>query len=86
MHYPSDMKFGNSYVSGYEPDWLAGIVVNYSLGLTNKVGSRRPWGVMVKVLNSGFDIIEFELQSRYYIHFQTHTLGKVMNLPMQTMG
>ena len=31
---------------------------------------------MVKTMDSGIVISEFELQSYYYIHFQTNTLGK----------
>ena len=37
-------------------------------------------GVMVKVMDYGIVESEFELQSRYYIHFRTNTLGKGMNL------
>ena len=33
--------------------------------------------VMVKALDSGIVGREFELQSRYYIHFTINTLGKV---------
>ena len=47
---------------------------------------RCPRGVMVKALNCGIVINEFELQSiitfttvYYYIHFRTNTLGKDMN-------
>ena len=32
---------------------------------------------MVKSLN--YEINEFELQSRYYVHFQTNTLGQGMD-------
>ena len=35
---------------------------------------------MVKVMDCGIGISEFELQSRYYVNFQTNTLGKDMNL------
>ena len=38
-----------------------------------------PRGVMVKVMDCGIVISEFELQSRYYVHFRTNTLGKGMN-------
>ena len=32
-------------------------------------------------------VSEFELQSRYYIHFRSNTLGKGVNLPFpQDMG
>ena len=36
-------------------------------------------GVMVKHLDSGIVVSEFELQSCYYVHFWTNTLGKGMN-------
>ena len=39
-----------------------------------------PCGVMVKLLDSGIVVGEFEPQLRYYIHFRTNTLGKGMNL------
>ena len=38
-----------------------------------------PRGVMVKAMDCGIVVHEFELQSRYYIHFQANTLGKGMN-------
>ena len=34
---------------------------------------------MVKALECGIVVREFELQSRYYVHFRTNTLGKGMN-------
>ena len=44
-------------------------------------------GVMVKVMDCGIVVSEFKLQSRYYVHFQTNTLGKDMNpLIFPTMG
>ena len=36
-------------------------------------------GVMVKAMDSEIVISEFELQSHYYGHFRTNTLGKSMN-------
>ena len=39
-----------------------------------------PCGVMVKALDSGIVVSEFKLQSRYYDHFRTNTVGKGMNL------
>ena len=39
-----------------------------------------PPGVMVKATDSGIAVSEFELQSNYYVHFRTNTLGKGMNL------
>ena len=42
---------------------------------------------MVKVLDSGILVSEFEVQSRYYIHFRTNTFGKGMNpLILPAMG
>ena len=38
-----------------------------------------PHGVMVKSLGCRIIVSEFELQSHYYIHLQTNTLGKGMN-------
>ena len=38
-------------------------------------------GVMVKVMECEIVVSEFELQSRYYVHFQANTLGKCMNPP-----
>ena len=38
-----------------------------------------PRGVMVKALDCGIVVGEFELQSRYYINFWTNNLGKSMN-------
>ena len=35
--------------------------------------------VIVKVLDCRIMVSEFELQSRYYVHFRTNTLGKGMN-------
>ena len=34
---------------------------------------------MVKALEYGIVVSEFELQSHYYVHFLTNTLGKGMN-------
>ena len=36
-------------------------------------------GVMLKALDYGIVVSEFELQSHCYIHFRTNTLGKGMN-------
>ena len=46
-----------------------------------------PRGVMVKAMDSGIVVREFVLQSRYYVHFRTNTLGKGMNpLILPAMG
>ena len=34
---------------------------------------------MVKAMDCGIVVREFELQSRYYAHFQANPLGKGMN-------
>ena len=39
-----------------------------------------PHDVMVKALDCRIEVCKFELQSRYYVHFRTNTLGKGMNL------
>ena len=39
-----------------------------------------PYGDMVKAMDRGIVESEFELQSRYYVHFWTNTCGKGMNL------
>ena len=42
---------------------------------------------MAKVQDYGLEVNEFELQSHYYIQFQTNTLGKGMNpLSPSAMG
>ena len=35
-----------------------------------------PHGVIVKAMDSGIVVSEFELQSRYYVRFRTNTLEK----------
>ena len=42
-------------------------------------GWGHPRGVIVKALDCGIVVSEFELQSRYYVHFRTNTIGKGMN-------
>ena len=46
-----------------------------------EAGGGWPHDVMVKALAGGIIVSEFELQSCYYIHFRTNTLGKGMNPP-----
>ena len=41
-----------------------------------------PRGVMVKAMDCGIVVREFVLQSRYYVHFRTNTLGKGMDPPI----
>ena len=46
-----------------------------------------PRGVMAKTLDYVIVVSEFEVQSRYYGHFRTNTLGKGMNaLILLAMG
>ena len=46
-----------------------------------------PRGVMVKAMDCGIVVREFVLQSRYYVHFRTNTLGKgIIPLILQAMG
>ena len=46
-----------------------------------------PHGVMVRAMDCGILVREFELQSRYYIHFRANTLGKGMKpLILPAMG
>ena len=42
---------------------------------------------MVKEMDCGIVISEFELHSLYYVHFRTNSLGKAMNpLILPAMG
>ena len=46
-----------------------------------------PRGVMVKLIGCRIVVSEFELQTRYYVHFRANTLGKGMNpLILPAMG
>ena len=46
-----------------------------------------PRGVMVKAMDCEIVVREFVLQSHYYVHFRTNTLGKGMNpLILPAMG
>ena len=37
---------------------------------------------MVKAMDSGIVVRDFEDQSRYYVHFRANTRGKCMNPPI----
>ena len=53
----------------------------------NSIRRGCPRDVMVKTMDCGIVVSEFELQSRYYVHFRTNTLGKGMNpLTLRAMG
>ena len=60
----------------------------FILGAANsKSQCGSPHGVMIKGLDHGIPVSEFELQSLYYVHFQTNTRGKGMNpLILLAMG
>ena len=46
-----------------------------------------PRGVRVKAMDCGIVVSEFVLQSRYYVHIRSNTLGKGMNpLILPAMG
>ena len=46
-----------------------------------------PRGVMVKAMDCGVVVSEFELQSCYYVYFRANTFGKGMNpLILPAMG
>ena len=46
-----------------------------------------PRGVMVKAMDCGIVVSEFELQLLYYVHFRANTLGKGMDtLILPAMG
>ena len=44
------------------------------------VGGESPHGVVAEVPNGDILVSEFELQSHYYVNFQTYTTRKDMNL------
>ena len=48
-------------------------------GLTTYAVSQVVRGIMVKALDSGIVVNEFKLQSHYYVHFRTNTIGKSKN-------
>ena len=46
-----------------------------------------PRSLVVKVQDCGILVSEFELQSRYYVHFRTNTLGLSMkHFTLTAMG
>ena len=54
------------------------VAFNFNVGRLHGIGGC-PRGVMVKAMDCEIVESEFELQSHYYVHFQTNTLGKSMN-------
>ena len=64
------------------PPCYSGICVHQHIGLYYP-----PSGVMVKAMDCEIVVSEFDLQSCYYVHFQTNTLRKGMNpLILPAMG
>ena len=47
--------------------------------MVSSISEGCPHGVMVKALDCGIAVREFEFQSHYYIHFQINTPGKSIN-------
>ena len=47
---------------------------------------RSPHSVVANMLNCNLKVSEFDLWSRYYVHFRTNTLGKVMNPHFSQLG
>ena len=61
--------------------------INTSLQMFTAFLEGCPRGVMVKAMDYGIVVCEFEFQSRYYVHFRANTLGKGMNpLILPAMG
>ncbi len=59
----------------------------FSPGSTQYFCGGCPRGVMVKAMDCGIVVSEFEPQSGYYVHFRANTLGKGMNpLILLTIG
>ena len=49
------------------------------LGVAISLSGGCPHGVMVKALDCGIVVSEFELQSCYYVHSRANTLAKGIN-------
>ena len=63
---------------------------HYFLSVGDKVGESSRWRgcprcVTVKAMDSGIAVSEFELQSRYYVHFRINILRNVI-LILPAMG
>ena len=46
--------------------------------VTSRIAHTKASPLMVKAMDYEIVVREFELQSRYYVHFRTNTLGKGM--------
>ena len=55
------------------------LIDSYSFMSLSLIEGGCPRGVMVKAMDCGIVVREFELQSRYYVHFRANTLAKGMN-------
>ena len=53
--------------------------VAYFIKMKSLPNVRCPRSVILKVLDCGIVVSEFEFQKRYYVYFRTNTLGKGMN-------
>ena len=86
----SNVKFyeiDNELHETHFPVRLGGLKRVNALGENLNTSGGCPHGVMVKAMGCGIVENEFELQSRYYIHFWINTLGKGMNpLILPAMG
>ena len=59
----------------------------YLVSLRTSESSGVPRGVMIREMDCRIVVSEFELQTRYYVHFRTNTQGKGMNtLILPAMG
>ena len=65
------LKF--EYINEHTPSLILPCVISVTRNLKAGRCSRR---VIVKVINCRIVVSEFKLQSRYYVHFWTNTLGK----------
>ena len=54
-------------------------MIKHQIISTIKITWGGPRGVMVKAMDCGIVVSEFEFQLHYYVHFETNTLGKGMN-------
>ena len=67
------MKEKNVYREGIDTKGEANNLVQIPFFRSN-----HQW-IIATMLDCGLELSDFELQLRYYVHFQTNTLGKCMN-------
>ena len=88
--YQFQARYGRMFIFKTSPDrnHIFYLVENFgthgtckNLIITDSSSSQQgcPRDAMVKALDSGIVVSEFERQSRYYVHFWTNTLAKGMN-------